>query len=202
MSNQQVSARELLIGALLGGLLAGVSVSLLTSKTGKKLRRDVEGKYRDVRNRLDDFVEDFSDKSQSLGKTFGDSACDWTEKVKDFVGGLKCEVGALADPEHEGLRTGFLIGGLVGGILAAGAAVAYSRNCESCDPSEFVEKLGSRLSSGKQILNNVLEAIKEHSEPVKERINAKVADEGSHTINEMLDFVTAGAQLWKRIKSK
>lgn len=187
MGNRSINTKDIVVGALLGALLAGASSKFLTSKSGKKIKRDLTNKYNHARSNVHDFMETLNDKKRKVGE----KAEDFSEKAKGTYEYIKEELSALADEDHGNARLGLVLGALLGAVVAAGATHLINNRDEE---ENFLEKASSNISGLKKLLSGVLETV-EHN-------GASVVKEPSHFINDALELATKGIHLWQKIKTR
>jgi len=75
---------SLLMGLILGSLVAGITALLLTPQSGKKMRKILGSQYDDICVRAEDFVSSVEKKGE---KIVGE-ACEWKDSLTDLVNKL------------------------------------------------------------------------------------------------------------------
>lgn len=120
--------KDLLVGALVGGVLGAVTALLFAPKSGKELRADIaEGAQRvsettqrvagEVVEKSKHIAATVSEKTQAAAQTIGKQTSEWAGKAKDAVVHVRHEVkawGKSKDSEEEE-------------VLSAEASVAATR---------------------------------------------------------------------------
>lgn len=82
MTNQQ-KGKDLLIGAVVGGVLGAVTALLLAPKSGKELRGDIAGQAQAVSEKTQQIAGAISQKTQDVAKTIGTHTGEWYDKTKE-----------------------------------------------------------------------------------------------------------------------
>lgn len=80
--------KSFLVGAVLGGLAAGVTALLMAPKKGKEMRKLVKKKYDGYSEKAEDLFNDVSDRAMELVEKAQDLACD----AKDAASSIFKEV--------------------------------------------------------------------------------------------------------------
>jgi gas vesicle protein len=111
MTNTQ-RGKDMLIGALVGGIVGMVTALLVAPKTGKELRSDITNQVNTVTEKTQQAVNAVSDKTQEIVKAVGSQTSEWIEKAKetakDAVDGVRCWRGLRnEDPVEEGHTADF-----------------------------------------------------------------------------------------------
>lgn len=75
---------SLLMGLILGALVAGVTALLLAPQSGKKMRKILGSQYEDIREKAEDFVSSVEKK----GEKFIGGATEWKDSLADLVSKL------------------------------------------------------------------------------------------------------------------
>lgn len=92
----QKNGKDLLTGALLGGLIGGVAGLLIAPKSGKELREDLSDNYCKLSRTAQNFTDQVREKGRYLTHPFS------------------------REPENDGIQpTPLLIGGLLGTVLGS-----------------------------------------------------------------------------------
>lgn len=186
----QLNSKEIVIGVLLGGLLGGASYALLTTKKGRRLQRKAAGTFEDLRDKVEEYIQCISNKTEdvlSCAKGQGDT---WSEKANDVLELVKDHIETVTGPEGRDLRQGILIGALIGGALGVGSSLLMSNTEKNGD---FAQVISDKAAKLKDIIQNVLDATAEHP---KKTYNAAKGD----SLNEVLKLAMSGMQLWKSMK--
>lgn len=201
MSSNQLSGPQVLTGVLLGGLVIGAAAYFLSTKTGKKVRKDLNCKYQEIKEDLEDFI---SDLNSNISKNLDETTSEWSEQAKETVDYLKDKIATLGDPENQELRSKLMAGGgLLAAVLAVGTAVwlaSHSDKLGSIQRSTSSSQVYAWKNTLKDMIDFMNERMQQSSNQLKNRAKAEVSSSGP--LNEVLDFATAGLQLWQNIKKK
>lgn len=198
MSNNKINSTELLIGALIGGLVVGTTAVLLSSKV-EKLKGDIPDRYRDLKDKMDDFIDSLSDNTQAIANNVSGHASEWTDKAKDAAEYIKDELAALAGPGHRDLKIGLVAGGILAGIVGIGAIFALSGRGQRKRNVDFLSQFSDKAVAFKKILQNVQQVI--NGSTNKGSWQA-LQSKASHPINDIVDFALTGVQLWHSFKNR
>jgi gas vesicle protein len=111
MTNTQ-RGKDMLIGALVGGIVGMVTALLVAPKTGKELRSDITNQVNTVTEKTQQAVNAVSDKTQGIVKAVGSHTSDWIGKAKetarDAVEGVRSWRDLRKEePEEEGHTADF-----------------------------------------------------------------------------------------------
>ncbi|WP_248924805.1 YtxH domain-containing protein [Paenibacillus hamazuiensis] len=100
MANQK--GKDLLIGAVVGGVLGAVTALLFAPKSGRELRADIAEQYHNVSEKTQEIAGQIAEKSKEIAKTVSEqsteivgktkeAALQLGEKVKSWKGAAKVE---------------------------------------------------------------------------------------------------------------
>ena len=68
MRKRAEKSKSFLTGAVLGGIACGITALLMAPKSGKKLRKDIKCKYKDVKEGTQEVYDDFCEHTTELAK--------------------------------------------------------------------------------------------------------------------------------------
>jgi gas vesicle protein len=191
-TNNSINYQGILLGLAVGGLIAGSSM-LLTSRTGKRLKRNLVGKYHDVRSNIDEFIEALND---NVIKNLDKKSALLSKKVKKAVEYVRDEIDTFSDAKHPEFRNGILMGAIAGGVLGIGFLLVLQNQFEGEGAEDFVKKIGNKASSWRKNLEDVLEAFEEQTH---------FSNGSSHSkspVSDAINFASAGYKLWNDMRSK
>ncbi|WP_068467946.1 YtxH domain-containing protein [Candidatus Protochlamydia phocaeensis] len=217
-----INSKEFLVGAAVGSLLGGVAALLTAPKSGKRLRGDINNMYCDLSDRTQDVAQQVSKRGKSLAKSMSSQTCDWADKAKCIVSGVKNWVGLEEEEEEETTRD-LLIGGLVGGILGATAGLLLAPKAGSelredladayndvsdrtQDMAEEIAKKGKSFAkTARSRTNKWLELAREVVDEISGQVQEKgedFTDTAKDRLNDIMDWAALGMRVWKGINSK
>lgn len=178
------SSKYLMLGILLGALAGGASATLLTTKTGKKLKKDVTGKYDEIRGNIDDFIA-------SLSKNVNKKTGAWADKAKETLEYIKEQTEDLSEDisDHKELGIGILLGALLG--VAVGAGGVLARDKLSGNHEDRLHAITSKISSWKPILTELHNLFDKGDSSDEEEPK-----------NDLLHFAATGLKLWNTFKKR
>jgi gas vesicle protein len=90
LSDNKMNGKDLMLGAVVGGLIGAMAALLLAPKKGKELRGDVSDKYRDV-----------SQKAQETAKQVGTATSEFADKIKGLAVNVKEELQSFRGARHQ-----------------------------------------------------------------------------------------------------
>jgi len=196
MSCHHSNANKLILGAILGGIVAGTSAAFLKSKTGKALRDQSAEKLQNVKDKLEEFLDSVSDKTSAFADEISDRKEEYSDKIHDFALQISEQIKEFGSDENKEKLNAFLIGGIVGGILGAGVAAMGSS--EHKQGGDIFKNVGCAATSLKQTVQQILNVLDEHEHPEKPHDRPKQ----HNSVDDVLDFVSTGIKLWQRVKNK
>ena len=168
--NNQMNAKDVMIGAAIGGAVGCVAAYMLSSKNVRGLAGTC-GEYGDkVKSILNEFSSSVSDSISEKSSYVADKAQDIIESVKD-------EIGEFPDLSNEDFRKGLIVGGVLGGLLGSGTTMLCS-NGSCAEPSNW-----------KAMAKKVLSAIETNGQSFKQK-----------STTDIFDLAVAGMQLWKKLQ--
>jgi hypothetical protein len=116
-----------------------------------------------------------------------------SERAKEAVSSFLDEMGDVSSsPRHKELRYGFLIGGIIGSLLGAGAASLIANKMTRHEEG-FMDRF--HAPNVRSVLRGILDMIEDRAEPY-----VKSADR-SKTVHDILDFAMTGLELWKGFRN-
>lgn len=227
MTNHQMHPKELLVGALIGSVLGGVSALLAAPASGEKIRRELSNACCHLNERAHDFAESVAEKGKCLSKMAG---CSSGRKGKADI--LKTALGRISDSIHssredesEHCTRDFMIGGVVGGVLGAVAGLllapkpgeelrqdlydTYESVSDQTDRftdemtkkgKKFVKTASNKTDKWLNIARDVVEELTEGAQSAAEEIGDKAKDFGDHRLKDAMEFASLGLRLWERLR--
>lgn len=195
MACQKTShTNKLILGAILGGVVAGTGAVLLNTKQGQKFKDDAADKLSDVKDQLQEFLSTLNDKSQTIRSDLSDRAEDYADRAQDFASQIREQIEAIGIDNKENL-TALLIGAILGGMLGAGASSYMSSDTKN--KKDMFKGLSSSAISVKNTIKDILSTLEDHN-PLHNHDGSK----HPNSVKDILDFATSGVQLWNKFKSK
>lgn len=194
MSENNGNSNGVLLGILVGGIIAGASVAFFNSKAGKTFCHNAICKCQDLGDEIEDRVESIFDKNKSLASDVCDKVCFWTDSAKKLFELVSSGIGASATKENKNLAIKVLIGAAVGGALAVGAGLLRSKN--KYHHYSLMDTVTGHASSLRKIVQGILDATEKNIK------SSHFDSKTSSAVNDFADFATAGMQLWQKMKRK
>lgn len=177
MSNY-LNAKRIVLGAVIGGALGGIAVTLLASNNnGKGLRGTCEEYGDKIKNII-------SEMSNNIAGNINEKTAFMSDKTKEIIESIKDEIGEFPDLENKDFKKGLIVGGILGGLLGSGTTWVCKGNNE---------ERNSQAYGWQKMAKNVLEILDTKSQSKHE------APHQSKTVHDVFDFAVAGLQLWKNI---
>ncbi|MBA3958555.1 MAG: YtxH domain-containing protein [Parachlamydiaceae bacterium] len=185
---------DLLKGALIGGVLGGVAALFLASKSGKELRNDICEGYDNITCKGQELANDIKEKGNSFLHVFG-------KEIEE---------------EEESDYNSFLIGGAIGAVIGATAALLLAP--QSGDrlrtqlgdqyeairdkAEDFVEGVGTtgehafdQLQDWKDTFFTIAEKLSSHG--------SKKGKHGSHSkFSDLSDWANLGIRLYQQLQNR
>ncbi|WP_019720691.1 YtxH domain-containing protein [Heyndrickxia coagulans] len=81
MSEEQMSTKDFLTGAIVGGVVGAAVALMLAPKSGKELREDLSGQVETIKGKTDGWREFATEKGTQLAS----QAAEKTKQVRDFA---------------------------------------------------------------------------------------------------------------------
>ena len=180
MSDNCNRSKGIVLGALVGGVLAGACVYFFKTKTGQKVIQDVSDRYQDLSNKLNGYVDEVQD-------TIKDHAERLTDRAKDTMDTFR-------SGENRDFGYALLVGGAVGALLGGGCAL-LCHTCPKHGPKpDLMDSISNQASRWKCILKDI-------SDVMANRPNARASEpKNSSSIHDIVDFAVAGMDLWQSFK--
>ncbi|MFC5451787.1 YtxH domain-containing protein [Paenibacillus aestuarii] len=100
MSNQQ-KGKDLLIGAIVGGVLGAATALLFAPKSGRELRSDIAGQAQAVSEKTVQIASTVSQKTQEVAKTVSTHATDLVGKAKETASNVVESVRSWKESRQE-----------------------------------------------------------------------------------------------------
>ncbi len=190
MEEGRITTNELLLGGAIGALLAAGSIVLLRSKHTESYDTGIKGKYQKYKDNIEEFLLLLEDNIETK---VSDKAQEWGQTVKDTSENLKSELSKFTGEEYSELKTGLLIGGLLGTVLGIEATkLYYSKNIKQ--PRFDVQSLiSNNTGNWKNIVLDILEIAANRSD------SKRGSQKAANKVDNIVNIVDSGIQLWKRI---
>lgn len=204
---------NLLLGALIGGVVIGTAVVALTTNK-KKFKRNVNQKFDFVKDKVEDFLDSIHVNGTTFTSNINEHASDWAEKAKDFVTWVQ-DLDFFNEPEYRNLRYGLVTGGVIIGLLGTAAVAMLATKSNEEDARHFIEKAVNQINAWKSAIKDILKVIESRAEFATDQFqNASkrmtaAFDQHAHkahgkgsTFNDVIDFASAGLQMWQNMKHR
>jgi gas vesicle protein len=188
---------EVIAGAVLGGVIVGLSSLLISSKKGAEVTQDFSQKIDDYRDSVEEYITSINDNIEGIE----DKAIEWSDKVRGTIEHVKEEVSGFAEKDHRELYIGLLIGAIVGGTVGAGSARLFSGKVDDQLLNDMLSKVGVGASSLHRVIRDISDTLEEKQGRVKEReprANPS-ARPSQEPVNDVIDFALSGLQLWRKL---
>ena len=225
-NHHQMHPKEFLVGAVIGSLLGGVSALLMAPSSGSKIRQNIKDAYCDLNHRTHDCLDSFERKKRCLSKLFSsDDSSDWIDCAKDAY--EKVSKGFKSITGREEVDNGykdFVIGGIIGGVLGATAGLLLApKSGENIrhDLSEayhdisdrthdfahdinkkghaFARQASKRTNKWMNLAKHIMEDFGDHVHDTADEVSERVSDFKDHRLNDVLDWVSFGYKLWRKL---
>lgn len=225
MANQNLHPKDLVIGAVAGGVIGAVAALLMAPKTGDRLRQDICDMYDDVTDKTTHFADSVSKKGRAAVKSVSDQTCDWADKAKCLADDIRCWVhGEEEDTQMRDL----VIGGIAGIVIGATAGLLLAPKAGSDFRQDIVdtyedvndkahEMAGMVARRGKSFAKDANDRAHEWLEFAKDvvdQIAGEAQDKGEDIFakgkkllpkgkfNDLLDWAALGFRLWQGSQQK
>lgn len=100
MANQQ-RGKDLLIGAVVGGVIGAVTALLVAPKSGRELRTDIADQVGNMSEKTQQAVSAVSDKTQEIARAVSSQTTEWVGKTKEVARGAIDGVRSWRDARKE-----------------------------------------------------------------------------------------------------
>jgi len=100
MSNQK-KGKDLLVGAIVGGVLGAATALLFAPKSGRELRSDIAGQAQAVSEKTVQIASTVSQKTQEVAKTVSTHASDLVGKAKETASNVADSVRSWRESRQE-----------------------------------------------------------------------------------------------------
>lgn len=227
MTNQ-LTSKEFLIGAALGGLLGTVTALMVAPKSGKRLRQDIADIYSDISEKTQDTVDDLTKKSKTMVKKVNDCSCDIADKAKCLVHGVSNWMGSKEELIEDHSTKDLVLGSIAGGILGAVAGLLLAPK-PGVELREDLEETYNNLADstqevakdltkkGKKVAKNITNQTNEWLSLAKdvvdqftgnvEEIGEDVVAKGkklfnAHSLDDIKEWATLGMRIWHHMKKR
>jgi len=190
---------EIILGALLGGAIAGGISIFLNSKSGRAFRHNVIDGYHALGDTLEDVVESVSDRAEKFKEQFIDSAEEARTTGKKKAKSLAEKIDQTCESAHVDAKIGLLVGALLGGLVTAGLSTLIATNhVEESQLSSISRRVSPYLREFKHLVGN----LSEYGGDIPSKLNEFKKEAKSGIIQEALDFTIAGAKLWQNLQDR
>ncbi len=108
-----MSSKKVVVGAVLGGLVAGIAAVMLS-------------KNKNCKSSISEYGEKLQDFMQDLQSNIPESTECFTEKAQEIIETVKNEV--VSDLDSKDFRKGIVVGAVLGGLLGAKGASLKANN--------------------------------------------------------------------------
>ncbi len=190
MEEGRITTNELLLGGAIGALLAAGSIVFLRSKNTASYDTGIKGKYQEYKDNIEDFLLLLEDNIESK---VSDKAQEWGQTVKDTSENLKAELGKFTGEEYGELKTGLLIGGLLGTVLGIEATKLYYSKEIKQSRFDVQSLISNNTGNWKNIVLDILEIAAGRTD------RNRTCQKASNKVDDIVNIVDSGIQLWKRI---
>lgn len=192
--NNNISANKLILGALLGSVVVGTSAVLMSSKKKQTFTSKSSEAIGDLKDKLEEYLNYIGKKSQNISGDISDKASDYSSKIHDFALQISDQVEGLGTTENKDKMKAFLVGGILGGMLGAGASTWMSSG--SGNKEEFLTTIGKSANNVKDTIQEILHIIDEKTS------SENISKSSSSTVKDVIDFASMGLQIWQSMQSK
>lgn len=215
MHNQK-GHKDLLIGAVIGGVLGTAAALLLAPKAGKKLREDLRDSCCEFTEKTQDFAETMTKKGKNLVEDVSDLSEGTKEAINSVIGWFSGE-----QKKSEGGVKDLLIGSIAGGV--AGAALGlllapkagqeirkdllngYENAQDAAD--DFVRKskkaarnFGVKTNKWVSIANEVVDQLTGTVKDRGDEFVSKGKEFFNHKADDIMDLASLGIRLWQHVR--
>lgn len=173
------STKKIATGAIIGCAVGCIAANMLASKNSKGLA-DTAKEY------TDNFKTMLADMGSNVSDTVQDKVDYVNDKAHDVINSVRKEIGEFPNLENKDFKKGLIVGAAMGGLLGSGSTMMHNWHANQKDSN----------TDWKAIVKNVLHLLDVGNHP-DESQHIEVA---SNKTNDVLDFATAGIQLWKKMK--
>jgi gas vesicle protein len=179
------------LGAIIGAIIVGSSAAFLASKTGQEFTDNSVDRLRDLKGRLDEFLNTVSDGS--FTDDLSDKASEYSDRVQEFAMQVTEQIKDMATDENKQIVTSLLIGAVIGGLLGAGAASMVTSDSDRAQG--VFQNIGSKASSVKHTVEDFLENL-------ERKTPRSVSSAKRSTVNSLMDLVGAGVSIWDQYQRR
>ncbi|MNI02893.1 YtxH-like protein [compost metagenome] len=95
------NGKDLLIGAVIGGVLGAATALLFAPKSGKELRGDIAEQVQTVSEKTQQVAGTVNQKTQEIARTVGSQTTEWVGKAKNAAITVVDEVRSWRDSGHK-----------------------------------------------------------------------------------------------------
>jgi gas vesicle protein len=220
-------SKGFLVGATVGGLVAGITALLIAPQSGSRLRKGIAETCSD----LSDHTCDMAKKSKSLVKDIQHQGSDWMDCAKSAINKISCCMHTSASCEEEDYEhcgRDLLIGSIAGGILGAAAGLilapksgeemrqgfidTYEDVSEKAhDLTQNFSKKGKSLAKASRsksykwmdLAKNLLDEYTHGLQDKAEELTEDAKETLNHTqqrISDIMEWTSLGVKLWQTLK--
>lgn len=184
MTDKNNNGANILIGALIGGLVVGAAAVLISSNQ-RKLKRNIFDKVQDLKDRVGDFASNINAKA--VVRDVSDKAEDWKENIEDFIENVKDQVDSLSESEVRNIKIGLVVGAALLGLAGLGTVLMSS------DKEKTTSSFMSNAADWKDQVQGLLEKVNGQCLSKKKSSTPNL----SNTLSNAVDFAMSGVQLWQ-----
>lgn len=191
-SEQSTLSQGVAGGVLIGTALGALTVFMLNSKTGKKVKDNITDLYGDVAEKAQDWSHNMSEKSQEYA---------------DMLAGKK----------KKNSKNILIVGAIAGGIIGVTAAVLFTTESGKDAKNALLHTFQSLTDKTHNIANNIQNTTQDVVENLEDRVSSwvKIAQklvknldqkvphheiEEGITIDKVLDWTILGIRLFQSLK--
>lgn len=167
-------AKGVLLGAVMGGLAAFAAASFLTSKTGKRLRENLQETGSEFSEKVEGFIsgikENINEKTEAVSNK--------VNMAKDFVNDL----------DTKDFSCGIVVGSILGGLAGIGGTIVYQSTFHNHGDFDVFNNMRSQAMKWKTFIKDAVEL-------VDGRPSCR-----NDSMNDLLDFAATGVRLWHKFR--
>lgn len=222
-------SKDLLAGAVIGGLLGAVTALLVAPKSGKKIREDLYDACCDFTDKTCDMANSVSKRGHSIASTVSCATSGLSDKARELVDDVKEWVHPCEDEGCDDVMKDWAIGGLAGvvtgvvvGLLLAPKAgsdlrqtIADTYHDVSDRTQEAASKLGRRgkifvakkRASSKaeewlDLARDLLDRFTGEAKEVSENITERGKEILGSRSKDLMDWASLGLRVWQHLKKR
>lgn len=202
-------------GALIGGVIAGVTGLLLAPKAGNKLIEDILDIYHSAEENGHDFIEALREKGSDLSDSLRETGAYVSNTIKSKGACLKgfCSGEEESDTTHSSLVMGLVIGALVAGVtslLLAPESGKKMRKILGNQYDDVREKAADFVSSVDGRREKLMNGACEWKDSLTDLVNKlstshstnKKGSGYSSQLNNVMELASIGLNLYQQLKRR